>query len=335
MVKSDLCDVPVEGVVSVENVCGGTVNVGVGVDVVEEGGGGAAPVSCDVGGLHVELVRIPAGYSETVVHFRVTDTSTGDLFLDDGRRSGEFGSNTFFLDKSQMGDYVENSWVRFEKIDNGVITAGNNAGSNNNDTVPTGNYNTTYGDWYAIGTHERSSGIVNTGIRVTYHDPESDEGDEVYDLMVGIPPLVVNPNGGGAVVSADKCIRLPSGNVYLQLYSIQDSERFNYKIFYDDGTPYDLVSDMVQQRGNNAFYWVEDTSLPSSATYDAPLVTFEEFSIDDEPKDVGAAIYQDVTEDTIGVYLSRALVALHQNSNYKFKVGVQYPNSEEKEYLYF
>ncbi len=191
MVKSDLCDVPVEGVVSVENVCGGTVNVGVGVDVVEEGGG-AAPVSCDVGGLHVELLRIPNYGMEGIV-FKVTDIVTGDLWSDDGRRSGQFGGNTFFLDKAQMGDYEANGWVRFEKIINGVIPVNGGSGSGTSNGV----YGAFTGEWYAMGTYDTDphSGVVNTGIRVTYHDPESDEDDEVYDLIIGVPPFTVN--GGG------------------------------------------------------------------------------------------------------------------------------------------
>lgn len=112
------------------------------------------------------------------------------------------------------------------------------------------------------------------------------------------------------------------------------TSRFIYKILYDDGTPYDLNGGMVRQRGSNLFYWVEDTSLPLSDTYDAPLVTFEEIIID-EVSYAGNSLYFEPEDDTFGVSSSKQLDLWEFNSTIQFKVGVQYPNSEEKEYLYF
>ena len=327
MVKSDLCDVPVEGVVSVENVCGGTVNVGVGVDVVEEGGG-AAPVSCDVGGLRVELVRISRDVTSFV--FKVTDIVTGELWSDDGRRSGQFGGNTFFLDKAQMGDYVENSWVRFEKIDNGVIPVNGQSGSGSSSGV-NGAFS---GEWYAVGTHVMADGVVTTGVRVTYHDPLSDEGDEVYDLVVGVPPFTVN--GGGAVVNADKCIHLPSGNIYLQINKLDSVNGWiGYTIHYDNGTSYELIDGMIQKRGSPyKFYWVEDTTTPSAATYEVPYVSFDEIIINETTIPVDSYTHYDNSSQQFMVYVDfKSYIELY--NDVRLKVSVQYPNSEEKEYLYF
>ena len=172
--------------------------------------------------------------------------------------------------------------------------------------------------------------ISNYGLRVTYH-PATGE-DTVEDLMVGIPPLEVTTGGG----ELTNLIHLPSGNIYLQINKLDSVNGWiGYTIHYDNGTSYELIDGMIQKRGSPyKFYWVEDTTTPSAATYETPYVSFDEIIINETTIPVDSYTNYDKSSQQFMVYVDfKSYVELY--NDVRLKVSVKYPDSEETEILYF
>lgn len=160
--------------------------------------------------------------------------------------------------------------------------------------------------------------ISSYGLRVTYH-PATGE-DTVEDLMVGIPPLEVDPNGGAIT---NNLIHLPTGDIYFQPTINLNQSTIILNAYNNDGTPYTGTN---WTNSNQPFYKEGDNTL---VTIEATEVTFN-----GETNNTVQVYYPHMNDGKLELSMTNTQKATINIKNEAIiKVQVTYADSEEPEVI--